>query len=432
MPDNRSMKAGLRTAVATTGLVVGLALLASLVPTLALAAKPGQLDPSFGTDGWVRTRIAAHDQASAVVIDSKHRIVAAGPAADQGLFGLARYRQSGRLDHSFSGNGKVKTRFSGGPGFITNFATSVAIDSQGRIIAAGSRCNLTAPPSEGGEKIGCVVALARYKPNGSLDSSFDGDGQVTAALSNSDGADAVAVDSQDRVVVVSDNIVLRFTENGTPDSSFGTGGQSSTGSADDSLFAVSIDSQGRIVGVGYADRNDGPHFLAARFLDNGDPDPSFGNGGHTIRPETGVANAVAINSKDEVMAAGQTYEPGEPARFRLSFYTEDGTRARRWGDAGEVTTSFGHDSAAWAYSVAFDAKRIVAIGGGSHNQYTLARYRRNGKLDSSFSRNGKASGTFTFPHRRHPGGVNAGAVDQKHRIVVVGGESNFLLARFVG
>jgi uncharacterized delta-60 repeat protein len=419
----------LKRLVILTG--IGLALGGGAAP-YAQGAKPGQLNRSFGDDGWVRTRIVAHDQPRGVTIDSKHRIVAAGPAADQGLFGLARYRPSGRLDHSFSGNGKVTTRFSGGPGYVTNYVTSVAIDSQGRIVAAGSRCNLTAPPNEGGEKIGCEVAIARYLPNGNLDPSFDGDGQVTAALTNSDGADSVAIDSQDRIIVVSGNVVARFTENGTPDPSFGTGGQSTTGSADESLYAVSIDSQGRIVGVGYADRNGAPHFLVTRFLDNGDPDPSFGNGGQTIRPETGVANAVAINSKDEVMAAGQTFEPGLPGGFRLSFYTEDGTRARRWGDNGEVTTSFGHRNDAWAYSVAFDAKRIVAIGGKSGHQYALARYRRNGDLDRSFSRNGKASGTFTFPHRRHAGGVGAGVVDQRHRIVVAGGESHFLLARFIG
>ena len=53
-----------------------------LVAAPAHSASPGGLDRSFGDDGWVSTRIVAHEYADAVAIDSHKRIVAAGAAAD--------------------------------------------------------------------------------------------------------------------------------------------------------------------------------------------------------------------------------------------------------------------------------------------------------------------------------------------------------------
>jgi uncharacterized delta-60 repeat protein len=405
-------------------------LTALLVPTLAQAAKPGDLDRSFGGDGWVSTRIVAHEYADAVAIDSHKRIVAAGAAADDGLFGVARYRRSGRLDHSFSGDGKVTTKFSGA-GIVFQWASSVAIDSRGRIVAAGGRCTYDDYPQEGGTIIGCETPIVRYKPNGSLDASFSGDGKVAPDFGGTNRANSVAIDSQDRIVIAGEGIVARYRQNGALDPSFGTGGIA-TPPTPAYLTSVAIDSQGRIVALGDRPAGDSYRFVVMRFLSDGSPDPSFGDGGKVVRPEEGLAYAVAIDSKDQIMAAGGTLsQSGEPGDFRLAFYKEDGTRLRRWGGNGAVTTSF-HDRPARALSVGFDSRgRIVAIGGMGH-AYALARYRRDGSPDRSFSGNGKATGRFTLPQRRHAGlGVRGGAIDQRDRIVVAGG-GHFLLARFIG
>jgi len=171
-----------------------------LVAAPAHSASPGDLDRSFGDDGWVSTRIVAHEYADAVAIDSRKRIVAAGAAADDGLFGVARYRRSGRLDHSFSGDGKVTTKFSGS-GIVFQWASSVAVDSRGRIVAAGGKCTYDDYPQEGGTIIGCETPIARYLPNGSPDTSFSGDGTVATDFGGTNRANAVAIDSQDRIVV---------------------------------------------------------------------------------------------------------------------------------------------------------------------------------------------------------------------------------------
>ena len=434
------MKAQPRVNASACGPLVLALLAALLIPALAQAAKPGALDRSFGGDGWVRTPIGTLDRAADVAMDAKHRIVAAGSAQYFHVFAIARYRPGGRLDRSFSGNGKKTTRFSGGPGYVVSYARSVAIDSRGRIVAAGAKCNYSAPPrTADATLLGCEVALARYKRDGSLDSSFGGDGRVTTDLENG-GATSVAIDSKDRIIVVGDNVVARYRRNGTLDPSFGYGGaavpRGPTQECSEHyacfLTSLAIDSQRRIVVAGYPDSY---RFLVARFLPDGSPDPSFGNGGRVIRPEEGFPFAVAITSKDRVLAAGGTLgEAGEHGEFRLDLYRADGTRAQRWGDNGEITTSFRshHHDSAFVESVGFDSRgRIVAIGG-MGGKYALARYHRNATLDRSFSGNGKATGAFKSPHRRDRGYVRAGTIDQRGRIVVAGDESRFLLARFIG
>jgi uncharacterized delta-60 repeat protein len=74
-----------------------------------------------------------------MTIDKQGRIVVCGRsfnAADTD-FALARYRPSGKLDNAFSGDGKLTTSF--GPG--DDFAKSVKVDHDGRIVAGGRSFN---------------------------------------------------------------------------------------------------------------------------------------------------------------------------------------------------------------------------------------------------------------------------------------------------
>ncbi len=416
--------------LALTGLMLGVA---GGAP--AQAAKPGNLDRSFGGNGEVKTRFLGqtHNEARAVMIDSKGRIVAAGYVATATNFAVARFKPNGTLDHSFSGDGRVTTRFSGGPGYVLNSADSVAIDSEGRIVATGFKCNYTAPPSEGGEEISCETALARYKPNGSLDPSFGDGGKVTADLEGCCGA-TVAIDSQDRVIVAGGNGVARFRVNGTLDPSFGNGGEAIT-SFTGNVRAVAIDSQGAIAAVG--DQYDGSvdRFLVARFLPNGNPDPSFGSGQGWITTRRGFATSVTLDSKDDILAAGGIRQVGSSAtrkNFALALYKPDGSPARRFGQGGEVTTHWTSGKhSALALSVTRDSRgRVVAVGSIGHD-YAIARYRANGKLDPSFGGNGKVMGPFGLTSRDNNAGVWAGTVDSRDRIIVAGGQP-FLLNRFIG
>ena len=233
------------------GLAWALLLTALLAPTLAQAAKPGDLDPSFGDGGKVKTGFEnCRCRAQSVAIDARGRIVAVGGGAERGAdFALARYEPNGKPDPSFSGDGRVTTDFFGG----SDSARSVAIDSHGRVVAAGYWCELA----------GCDwnLALARYDHDGSLDGSFGRGGRVRSGLTFAPRA--VAIDSRDRIVVAGSSAargearfaLARYKPNGTLDRSFGSDGvvTTSMGPPNRTDFAnsVAIDRRGRIVAAGY-------------------------------------------------------------------------------------------------------------------------------------------------------------------------------------
>jgi uncharacterized delta-60 repeat protein len=160
----------------------------------ARAQAPGSLDSSFGNGGKVITPVGLplslslnrRAGASATAVQSDGKIVVAGtvetPTAYlvQGGsdFALVRYNTDGSLDTSFDGDGIVITDFR------TDFSTfgnssdgayAIAIQPDGKIVAAGysSVGAIIAPPAGNSN-----FALARYNTDGSLDTSFDGDGKV--------------------------------------------------------------------------------------------------------------------------------------------------------------------------------------------------------------------------------------------------------------
>ena len=247
MKRRRHGNGGGRSSLASVArLSFALALLAAVLPpALAQAAKPGSLDPSFGRDGRVTTNFKHYNAAEDAAIDRHGRIVAVGRPWGR-YFGIARYKQNGELDRTFSGNGKVATGVSGDP-------TAVAIDSRGRIVVAGS-------DFEAGFDAGYFI-LARYKPNGTLDGRFGTSFGEPAYVSS------VAIDSQGRIVVAgeigysaspneADFALARYKPNGSPDPAFGGDGVVRTDfdGRGDAASDVAIDSQGRILAAGYAQR----------------------------------------------------------------------------------------------------------------------------------------------------------------------------------
>ena len=120
----------------------------------------GSLDTSFsGDDGRQTTGFQDFDEATAVALQASGKIVVVGyDGGTGGDFALARYNPNGTLDAKFSGDGRQTTEFGSG-----DYALEVVLQGDGKIIAVGV----------GGAGDG-DFALARYNPNGSLDTSFSG------------------------------------------------------------------------------------------------------------------------------------------------------------------------------------------------------------------------------------------------------------------
>jgi uncharacterized delta-60 repeat protein len=386
-------------------------LAALLVPALASAAAPGDFDRSLGGDGKVRTSFCYHGgHFASVAIDSHHRIVTAGSGC------LVRTLPSGRADNAFNRANWISNR-------------TLAFDRE-RIVVAGDY---------GRHK---VFALARNKPDGHVDHSFDRDEATTDFGDPHASANWVAVDSSRRPVAVgytqsdagdADFALARFKWDGTLDPSFGTGGKVTTDFGTDGDYANStaIDSQGRIVvggGGPPASRcgsctGSAPGFELARYEPNGSLDPSFGAGGKVTThfgARSGL-NSIAIDRRGRIVAAGFAANHD----FALARYWPSGTLDRSFSNDGKVTGPL--READGAGFVGIDSRRrIVAVGGGGVTSFLIARYKPNGSLDRSFGRDGKVktdSGSSS---------VWSAAIDSRDRIVVAAGHAEGVLARFIG
>ncbi|HEX8367770.1 MAG TPA: FG-GAP-like repeat-containing protein [Pyrinomonadaceae bacterium] len=134
----------------------------------------GSLDTSFDGDGYVRTDLnGGNDNALSVLIQPDGKIVAIGSAravnaSDTG-FGLVRYNANGSLDAGFGAGGKALTTFAGGEGFVEDFPA--ALQANGKIVVGRTRRR--ASPNVGNES-----QIARFNPDGALDTSFGSGGQI--------------------------------------------------------------------------------------------------------------------------------------------------------------------------------------------------------------------------------------------------------------
>jgi uncharacterized delta-60 repeat protein len=413
-------------------LVIGLFL---TLPALTFAA-PGDLDLSFGNGGIVITPIgSSFDYARSVAIQSDGKIVAAGHSDNGGNvdFAVVRYNTDGTLDISFGGTGKVVTQV----GSSHDFASSVAIQSDGRIVAAGYSYT-------GGN---VDFAVVRYNADGSLDTSFGGTGKVVTPISSgNDFANSVAIQSDGKIVVAGYSAngangnfaVVRYNTDGTLDTSFGGTGKVVTAvGSSSSASSVAIQADGKIVAAGSSYNGANGDFAVVRYNTNGTLDTSFNGTGKVVTPIgsfSDSASSVAIQADGKIVAAGNSAN-GADDDFAVVRYNTNGTLDTSFNGTGKVVTPIGsgNDSAA---SVAIQADgRIVAAGGSRGTDYNFAvvRYNSNGTLDTSFNDTGKVVTAIGSGGDR----ANSVAIQSDGKIVAAGQSNNngsahdFALVRYL-
>lgn len=177
----------------------------------------GSLDNSFSGDGIVTTDFFGDaDRATSIAIQSDGKILVAGYTTypdsniypDPGAvfssnidFALARYTADGRLDSTFSIDGKVSTDF----GSHSDSANGIYIQNDGKIVLSGETYIWNADSDTAGNHF--AGALARYNIDGSIDSQFglpvDNLPPALVSITPSDEATNVAVSS---------NIIVTFSE----------------------------------------------------------------------------------------------------------------------------------------------------------------------------------------------------------------------------
>lgn len=347
--------------------------------------QDGTLDPSFGTGGLTQTNIGTGNDATwGLGIQHDGKIVVAGYAYNGRFknFAVVRYTVDGDLDTTFGSGGKVLTAI--GPG--SSVGRAIALDHD-RIIVGGysARKALDTPGGRVAASATDTFTVVRYDSNGNLDGSFGDGGIVTFSsipevsrvhgemLVNEDGQ-LIAGGVLEADEVKYDVLTVRFNDDGTLDSSFGSGGMVTTriGPKDDVPLSSALQEDGKILQAGYS-TTAVQNFMVVRHNADGSPDTSFGVNGAVVTPfadgALSAVRGVALQEDGKIVALGRA--GGTKLEFAVARYTSAGELDTTFA-GGTVLTDFGTGSDK-GNAVLIYKRRIIG-GGVSGPRFALAAY----------------------------------------------------------
>lgn len=404
---------------------------------LARYTVNGTLDTSFDSDGKMVSNFSGDDEINGIALQADGSIIVSGNTGSG--MKMARYSNAGVLDGSFN--------VSGLSDYWNNFGVSALIQPSGRIIGVGyfgnreillvglnndgsydnafglefgksdAEINAVALQPDGkilaagysvidtetGDKI---FSLARYNADGSMDTSFDGDGRIITSFGEVESnAYAVAVQPDGKILVAGHcwdagttyrNIALaRYNSDGSLDTSFDSDGLviASTDKTYTWIYAMALQSDGKIILGGQTyEPGESDQLILIRYNANGTLDTTFGTNGITItsiETEDAYIRSIALQADGKILAAGTVYGPSRD--FVAARYTASGVLDASFGVEGVVITDFGGDETGRAVALQSDGKFIV----GGYKTYAdgrgfaLARYNSDGSLDTTFDTDGK-------------------------------------------
>jgi uncharacterized delta-60 repeat protein len=411
-------------------------------------AGAGDFDLTFGTGGKLVTSMTAGGpaQINKVVVQPDGKIIAAGWSqnTDTSLkrFALVRYLADGSLDTSFGIGGKVFATFTDG----NAEANDVVIQPNGRILVVGALF--------GSARYSSVVI--RYNSNGSLDSSFSGDGILVYNYDSvaSDIATSVALQPDGRILLAGPALtsvlgpavcfyISRLSPSGTFDSTFNNTGKrlSEFGSFTSGHVKIGLQPDGKIIAAGPGgDGGSNYDFAVQRFNSNGSFDGLFGTAGRVYTNFNGndIPKTLTMLPDGRFIVGGSSEESDFDA-VMLVRYMPNGTKDSTFGFGGFVVQDV-TQGADVVESIAVQPNgKTVVVGRGSGTNFTnrdflVVRYLENGLSDPTFG----ISGVKRFSYGAGDDHGYSVAIQSNGRIVAGGAaetqttNTSFVLARFLG
>jgi uncharacterized delta-60 repeat protein len=402
----------------------------------AAAAQPpessGPLDKMFGFGGgFVTTSVGTHrDDGRAVVVQPDGKIVVAGSSSNAVGWDMAlvRYNADGTVDTGFGNGGRVVTSMGG-----YGEASALALQPDGSIVAAGY--SLT--------QAGGVFALARFKADGTLDSSFGSAGLTLTPIGTWATASAVALKPDGKIVVIGSAAtslvtsvfaVVRYNPNGQLDPSFGSGGiaMTATGIGLHEASAGTVLPDGKVVAAGFSGSGANQKFEVERFDVNGFLDTTFGTGGSVttdIGPAEEGATSLAVQVDGKLVVGGFSGKHSALVRYGAS-----GSLDVTFGVGGKIVAPIAADKDGIEDVAVQPDGKLVSVGYftiGNIDWFVVLRYMATGQLDATFGVGGKAEPPIGNAD------ASAIAVQPDGKLVVAGSASSdgfvhslFVVARF--
>jgi uncharacterized delta-60 repeat protein len=328
------------------------------LPALLRLNADGSRDAGFGSNGWVLTPSpGANGNLVDVAVTAEGKIVALGfynnnPGDQTRHVLFTRLSADGVPDTSFGPNALRLVSFGDG-----NSPARMTIQSDGKVLGLVNY-------SIGNTKY--CIGVVRLNTDGTTDSAFRSGGNECLTSDNptipfavgqaihiqADGKILIAGYANHQSTNNADMLAVRLLASGAPDPSFGTGGftwiaYDQGGSLFDAVYAIAVDSAGRIVLAGSFENIYSTDMGVVRLLPNGQLDTSFGLAGRssvnfgddhsTLNRTTAYANSVAILPGDRILLAGTTaiagpgsfISPGAAVELKV-----DGSLEASFGAAG--------------------------------------------------------------------------------------------------
>lgn len=339
-------------------------------PAVVRYNQDGSLDTSFGGGDGIVTPLldGISTYGYGVDLQADGKIVIA-----DGRFGIIRLNADGSVDTTFGANGIARTNF--GPDDVS--ARNLKVQTDGKIVIIGSYRPF-------GQAL--LLAVARYNTDGSLDTTFDGDGKLTASIADG-GGNALVFQPDNKMIVQMSYRLVRLLPNGAFDTTFGNGGIASIPANFSYALEVALQPDGKIITAGVANWVYSPpngDFAVVRFLPNGSPDTTFDGDGVAIidmLPEEG-ANAVAIQPDGKIVAGGSSKASGIPTYISaVRVQSKSDTFADFDGDGKTDVSIFRPSNGQWWFSRSSDNSNYALTFGTSTDKIVPADFTGDGKTD---------------------------------------------------
>lgn len=403
--------------------------------TSGAVAAPGDLDPSFGTGGVVRTAFSPGGAVLEALAVQGDKIIAAGTTPPGGAtagFAVVRYNADGTLDAGFGSGGRAASPPNG------LRALGAAVQNDGKIVVAGA---VTSGTRE-------AIGIVRYNQNGTIDSAFGGTGLIIGGVpgETSSYAAAVAVRFDGRIVVAgatftaagqADTLIYRFLSDGSLDTTLNESGQLLIPGHAPVALVNEFDGTLYVAGTHFTKTVNS--FWLTKLLPSGLVDPSFGNVTTPFPGYSTEAHSMTPYGDGRIVIAGSARKPGQTTEsFAAARYNPDGTLDPLFNMTGQVVLNPTHVSnAGRAVAVQSDGRTLLAGGASGTlnnvplNKTVLVRLLPNGQYDTSFNNTG-----IVTTQIGRTSSANA-MVLQNDGLIVTGGVAedtgiqDFALARYI-
>lgn len=366
----------------------------------------GYIDSTFGTNGtgiisphlgWLTINSLGIQSDGKIVMGGNTLNYTAQTGTLPGDFVIAHFNNDGTPDNTFGTNGIVITDF----GNSRNTEKSIFIQTDDKIIASGF---YSAPSNDE------TLQVSRYNLDGSLDNTFNGNGKLVGTFTQGVTrfySTAIQTDGKVLAAGYTSNgnnhafVLVRYTENGIPDSVFAFNGEQIddlNSGASSSANSMVVQPDGKIILAGEA----GNSLAVARYNTDGSLDASFNGSGHTIiGAATGAGNSsLALQADGKIVIGSHNFTVNGTYRFAISRLNTDGTLDTGFNHTGIRIADLGLQANSTSIVIQPDGKILQAgiayysNGQSNFRDFALVRYNTDGSIDSSFGNNGQQISAF--------------------------------------